>query len=277
MTSLSWSYIEYIILVSFPDIIRIFNTSLPTPFCYATVVLRFAINTEILLYQNGIIISRFVYIFMVKNILAFHDEFWNRFFCIFIRLFSFLLELSIVCLPGRQPIYFYLCTGTDPDIPKRHFNKLFNIQGLCVLSVLVHSTIIFKIKLYQKRELGRIAVGYDLNRAQSRENEKNTLTDLTTSIFTALVFSMNFIFLWIANAIPGNYYNIYPYIYFEYFFRLCWPSLFSSLMMIMYICRHNDYREYLKKHFMLFYEACSQYFYRNDCLPNCETSELRNN
>ncbi len=237
-STLSWRYIEYLIFVSFPDIIRIFYTSLPTPFCIFTVVQRFALNTEILLFQNGIIIARYAYIFWIKNILSFEDTFWNLFLTICIKMVALLLQFSIVWLPGRQPIYYYLCTGTDPDIDIRPFNKLFNIQGLCLITVVVHIVAIVRIQLFRR---GKV------NPGGLQVDKSDDLTDLTTSICLSVVFSLNFVFLWIANALPGNHYNLYPYYYFEYFFRLCWPSLFSGLMMTFYICRHKEYRLYLKK------------------------------
>jgi len=79
VSSVCWTFIQYVAIVLVVDIIRHLLGPLPNALCFAQVILRSSASSDLLLFYDAIISIRFVYIFVLKNPAAFHDEFWIRF------------------------------------------------------------------------------------------------------------------------------------------------------------------------------------------------------
>lgn len=57
------------------------------------------------------ILTRYIFIFWLKNPSAFNDDFWFLFVNIWTVGFTFISDFSHLYLPGRQRMEFYICTG----------------------------------------------------------------------------------------------------------------------------------------------------------------------
>jgi hypothetical protein len=78
-------------------------------------VLKNTISIQEILYFGIIAVVRYLFIFSVKNPATFQDEFWSFFINILVISFGFLSQVLFACLPGRQPLTFYFCTGDIPS------------------------------------------------------------------------------------------------------------------------------------------------------------------
>ena len=63
------------------------------------------------LYAN--VSERYMYIFHLKNPAAFNDDFWYLFIKIWVNGFSVLVQFAWQFRAPRQPLGFYICSGTD--------------------------------------------------------------------------------------------------------------------------------------------------------------------
>ena len=77
VSSACWTVIECGILLQVPDIIHFMIGPLPETVCYFQAILRSTFASDFLLYFDAIIVVRFVYIFCLKNLANFRDEFWS--------------------------------------------------------------------------------------------------------------------------------------------------------------------------------------------------------
>jgi hypothetical protein len=115
-----------------------------------------------LFYEAAMIIAitlvKFLSIFVLKNPLGIHCEFW----CLFINLVStlgpLLSEIVFIILPGKLPMSFYICRGTystslDQHQPKRDFPLL----GAIVLSFLFYIFVIVQVKVFKKKTISLIS------------------------------------------------------------------------------------------------------------------------
>ena len=118
---------------------------LPELGCYLGELLRKHLTTQFFLFLNAITITRYVYIFCLKNPAAFKDDFWYALINTWVVLFSCLFEFTRTVLPGRQGIGFYACTGQDPtkDMKLRvRFSGVVEIS-----SILIHAFVYTKISI----------------------------------------------------------------------------------------------------------------------------------
>jgi hypothetical protein len=78
----------------------------------------------------------------------------KRFINCFVLAFSVLLEVASYRLPGRNSLYFYVCSGKNPlrdqDVPIK--NPYFSTT-LILFTFLCHVTVILKIRIYKRKIL----------------------------------------------------------------------------------------------------------------------------
>jgi len=107
--------------------IRYLNGPFPEFFCSVQLLLRNSLVLQIFLLYDMICVARFVIIFIVKNPLTIQDDFWNVFINIWTFGMSHLVQFVFVMLPGRQPINYYICSGTSMLL--KHFHsKLLRLK-----------------------------------------------------------------------------------------------------------------------------------------------------
>ncbi len=92
------------------------------------------VKTEILLFYDAIAISRYIFVFWLKNPTAVREDFWSLFASIWIVLASTLINLVYLLMPGPHILAYYVCCGIDPgDELKLPAKK----EGLILMSSLI--------------------------------------------------------------------------------------------------------------------------------------------
>ena len=90
-TSLAcWAGIEYLVFVQTSENVRYLFGPLPTKFCFFARIIRSVIFTEMLLFVDLIVLSKYFYIFWIKNPAGFDDGFWASFLNLSVKLSSIL-------------------------------------------------------------------------------------------------------------------------------------------------------------------------------------------
>ena len=79
---------------------------LPECVCFIELVFKNSITTQQLLFLDGIILLRYIFIFCLNNPGAFKDEFWNQFISIWVVGFSMISQFVFVFSPPF-PNYSY--------------------------------------------------------------------------------------------------------------------------------------------------------------------------
>jgi hypothetical protein len=135
-------------------------------------------------------------------------------------------------LPGKLPLEFHMCAGSDPDeggfLPRRNIPLVF-VYGL---SLLINIALTIRIRLYQ--------IKYD-----KRDNDKSysfNLTDLTTGLTVIVCVSLSTSSLLIQYSIVPANMNVYPYYILVQFIQLFLPTFVTSLVMLMYFYRNKVIR-----------------------------------
>ena len=66
--------------------------------CYFQIVMKDSIKTAILLFFDAIALSRYIFIYWMKNPTALNDDFWNLFVNLWIILGSILININMIII-----------------------------------------------------------------------------------------------------------------------------------------------------------------------------------
>lgn len=100
MSGLSWTTIEYLMLVTSTDLYRYFHGPMTHNFCLVKTMFNLALVTQMLLFITSILLAKYVFIFCLKNPLALNHHYWRSFLTIWIRTFAYLTHGVFYFLPG---------------------------------------------------------------------------------------------------------------------------------------------------------------------------------
>jgi hypothetical protein len=115
-TSSYWCAIQYFVFVLPSDMIPFIFGSLPRSVCLALRIIKLANFCQLLLYFDLIAVSRYFYIFVLKNPAAFNDEFWAFFLNIWATMACLITKTAYHLAIPQQAIAFYICCGIDPKV-----------------------------------------------------------------------------------------------------------------------------------------------------------------
>ena len=128
ISSLCFSGILYFIFGQYGDMVRYVYGPVPSNVCFVQIVLKNAISSQIILYLTACSVIKYIFIFWIKNPAAVDDGFWSRLLSSWIIGFSFIFNFVLFFLPGRQPLFFYICADIDPRpdqlLPRRESLQL---------------------------------------------------------------------------------------------------------------------------------------------------------
>jgi hypothetical protein len=120
-SAICWNMIAWNVSVQLITIFRYTTGPINSNICLLTLLTRRTLTTILLLLFDAISLMRYLYIFHLKNIAAFKDDFWYRFVCIWVVGFSLILQFVNASMPGQKPLGYNVCCGQFPtnekDIP----------------------------------------------------------------------------------------------------------------------------------------------------------------
>jgi hypothetical protein len=159
-TSLCWMIIEYCAAVQLTEAVRFLYGPFSKSFCFLKTIVCSAYVTETLLYFDAIAMTRYLFIFWLKNPAAFQDDFWNVFVKLWINGASLIFNGVWFLKAERQIINYYVCSGIDP---REDFKKPVNIYSVTEISSLVLNIAIYiRIKIYKRADSSRLAENVSL-------------------------------------------------------------------------------------------------------------------
>ena len=154
-----WAVVEFIILVQIPETARFLFGPLPGFVCHIQIFLRSTSVTVLLLYKNFSALTKYIFIFWLKNPVAFDNEFWSLFICFWVHFFSLVLRIIEYSISSKMSIHYFVCAGVKPFEGK---TGLPNLNGKVeIFSIILHISINTRVYFYKKRGEER---NYDLSR-----------------------------------------------------------------------------------------------------------------
>ena len=110
-SAICWNLIAWNLSVQLVTIFRYTTGPINSHLCFLQYLSRRTITTITLLLFDAISLMRYLFIFHLKNIATFKDDFWYQFACLWIVGFSVVLQFVNMSLPGQKPLGYKICTG----------------------------------------------------------------------------------------------------------------------------------------------------------------------
>ena len=236
LSSLCWNGIAYLILVLPLDVARYFVGPFNTKFCLVILLVKYVLNSHTSLFLLAVAISRYLYIFYLKNPAQFQDPFWQMFVNIWIVSCSILSQFAFVILPGRQPTSFYLCSGQEPEmaveVKKNFFIAIFIVVSLTVQGAVATRFTIHRIKIASAETL-----------AQSESSfKKEIIADVLMSVFSFILGVIFTLILVQINHLEPAEMNMDKNNFLAYALQFGFPLTLSSLFAIFFYVKNKQMR-----------------------------------
>ena len=242
VSSVCWSFFAWILFAQIPDMIRYFSRPFSESICFFILATKTMIAMQVILFFNAMNISRYIFIFWLKNPLNFQDDFWSTFVNLWIVSFSLVSQFVYVFLPGKQALNFYICSGSFEaklyyKLPKK-FNWSTSIMQLW--SIILHLYVNIRVKRHKK--INQVT-SFQQQEIQSRE--KQNITDIVTTACNLTLMGLSSIIVLSFNRISPEQANLYPYYLIVYLFHLVVPFIISNSISLMYYIRQPQMRKTL--------------------------------
>ena len=115
LSSLMYWMLIWIIAIQPPTFwILAFGPLSSATFCALHSFIRNAFIIQCLFIQIATLVTRYIFIFHLKNPTALQDDFWNIFINMWAFAWSLLSQFTLYFLPGKHPIHYCICVGQLP-------------------------------------------------------------------------------------------------------------------------------------------------------------------
>ena len=206
-------------------------------------MLRSSFLVEILLLFNASSVAQYIYIFWLKNPLAFSDDFWCSYATYAIKLFSLGSQFVWHALTPRQPINYFVCTGIDPT---KFADKPFRVYGFFeLLTIFIQVFVQLRIKIYKRNSFGPVSI----NGSNIMEMEKISLPSFFLNVFTMSVLATSTFFMVITFNMEPQKLLLYPNSLIVQFVFLCLPCFIWALVATTFYIKHPPLRNAIRKRF----------------------------
>ena len=223
----------------------------PKWLCFFFSFLRLVIKTNYLMFLNAIIISKYVFIFWMKNPGSLKDDFWSFFIFLWIVGFSCIFNFVRTIQPQLHFIFDYICQDINPSSDELLLGLERTSQVESLMCLFLHIIIAIRIQIFRNKNSVQSIQHATQNSCPTNHYfqniEKITLADFLTNFLLAvwignLVFLINKI-----GQLSLIEVNTSPY-GFYLFGVLYYANSFSGLVIsLVYFCRHPHLREKIWK------------------------------
>ena len=225
---------------------------LPYLVCQVNYYLRLCLTSQFYLFFASVSLTRYLFIFWLKNPAAFLDEFWSLFtnFCIVI--FTMISHFVFYFMLGHDSIRISICTGSDPTHVK-HPESVLKLKSfnriLFYVTFTVHLLIVIRIQIYKWKSSNETAKTKNIWLSKL---ENYSLSDMTTNILSSMSILIGAILPRLFSVENASDLNRFPNYLFEYFNSLIIPPLFLSAVFTLYFARYKKFRKTIFREFKNF-------------------------
>ena len=244
LTLICWMFIRWFFFLHTSHVYRFTFGPLPKLACFWQQLMHRTFLKQGVLFIDGMMVSRYAFIFWLKNPAAFQADFWIIFFNLWVNCFVFFSQFAVDMLLGSDSLDYQFCTGKDPTqafkLPK------YFLGHTELVSIILFPILQLKIYLYKnKKSVLPETHSIHQRSLQIVSIEKSSLGNFLTDFQLALFASFNAIIYFIANQTQWQEHIKYPnYILFYYKFLLA-PCFISFMLPFFYIFKHKKLQKTL--------------------------------
>ena len=230
LSTLCWNSIIWHSTVQMTSVIRHIYGPLNNDLCLVTLFTRRTLVTNILLLLNAISALRYLFIFKLKNVSAFPDDFWFRFVSRWIICFSILLQSVNAFLPGQKPIFTKICAGHPPEQSPGVPSSMYGVE---IPTAFLQILVLTRIKLYKRRNRGN-----EVNHVNDLDN-KSIMSTASSMLLIILVFTAFGISI-AGSVMPPQKLIVFPFSVLFHYSGLLFPCLLT-LIFVSFLYAKNPH------------------------------------
>jgi hypothetical protein len=242
LASQCWAFIQYFIICQTVDTIGLLVKGLSSSICFAQVILKNSYKTQFLLFFDSSIFVQYLFIFRVKNPAAVNDDFWSHLVSMWIAGFSFIFNFSKFYIAHRQPINYYICIATLPELDwslPTHFGAHIEILTIITIIVIKLKIHYFRSNLVEDTMTKRSIF---LKNFSLEAINRNSMSSFSTN-FTGVLIMSTFVFFGLKlNRMNPTQLNEYPNYFYVYFSQLILPNLVGFIVIGIFYSKNTTMR-----------------------------------
>ena len=173
VTKMFWTSSLGVPMIEAFDVAALVTGPWPEWACGFNLGLRTGVKNQLLILSNFLILTRYLFIFHLKNPAAVAEKFWVRLILAWTIVVNVITSLAFVILSKRKPIIFYVCSDTNPDQDSNLGSNVY----LEMFSFFFHLLLNARIKLFKNSARAQNIFSVDERR----------MTNLSMNIFGILV------------------------------------------------------------------------------------------
>ena len=241
VASTCWNGIAQNILVIPMSILNDLLGPMSLSFCQIHFLLKNSILLHLLLMLTIIIFVKYISIYVLKNPTELLNDFWCFYLniiCVFLAVVS---QIAFTILPGKNPIFFHMCTGTNPVALKTDQSKTnlpLQVTGICVFTSFI--CLFLRMKIFSKRSsvgpLVKQKVGWMLPSVKDIL-EKNSMSSLATISFMLLSLLPSWSMHFAIYIISVDVLSTDPYQIIIHFHHHGHKFVFNLLIVLLFLSR----------------------------------------
>jgi hypothetical protein len=233
-TLFCWSTIISTPIIEFLNVLNYYFGPLSSYACYFLLIFRNILKSNLLVYLNCNAISKYIFIFWMKNPMSIDENFWSTLIVVASIVFSCTMNIVATLLPQKQSIFFYACSDTDP-LQDWQLKKVMLFQFEVVITVVIQLTVYFKIKLFKLK-------------ATASTSATNEESNFNYKFFISVVASLSWFAIYAylqveVNSLSLQEFNTFPKYIFMYFYQLFAMEFTTLVFNAVYYIYNADLRE----------------------------------
>ena len=218
---------------------------MPLIICQINFFFKRTITTQLMMFLNVIMMSRFFYIFVLRNPTAFQDEFWSFFGNIWILFFSWTGQMASEIMLGCENINVNICSGVNRNIPddcqKGTRNDRFN-GIVSIFSFLIHSFVLIKIQIFKWKKPARPNLLKVTKLAWRNFLETNFCSNVILTAVNCFTLVIMFIMPYVVRKLMYVENSEKVHIMFDIYYRLVRVPLTILLLLLLLLANNSALR-----------------------------------
>lgn len=236
--SLCYIVVEIFVIIQLTEAIRHIYGPMPKLFCHIKAVARPVYITQSLLYLDAITVTRYLFIFVLRNPAAFPDDFWIMFVNVWIRSACIIGNTAWALKNEHEVLNYYICTGEDPT---EVFKNPLKVYGFVEAgSFLIHLFVFIRIQIFKHKRKNELAITQGCISKSQYLEEINALSlgAFLVNVFSITVFVLLFVSTMAMNRIkPSELEHYKSFIHVHYLVSLSLPGF---LYIMIYYFQHFE-------------------------------------
>ena len=216
------------------EIVRYIFGPMPWALCQLNIFAKLFAPMYLVLLLDFIIITRYLFIFWIKNPVGLNDEMLGTFFTLWSLLFTFISQSVLIMMPGKEFPDIWFCSGLDPNSSLEQGDiSIFGYNIFKLLSLVLHIAIGVRIKLYKWK------VQKENNKYDPRSKVtwlfhmgKNSIISISESLIPGIIVTVAILPKPPRQELVLDTFNHYPECLHEYYFTLIRPVLVALVVLI---------------------------------------------